>query len=281
MKPARFYCRRRSRLWATTVIVLSLSSAVISKGETTPWQSTVTKDPPGNFPELRPLRAHYHFGWSGITAATAEVRFTKTAGNRFQLEGTGRTTGLARVLWKLDLTYRALATSDTLRPIEVKQVEAYRRKTMTTQLTFAGNTVTRRRIENPSPAKPGKTRQFTFPNLFDLHAAMLYLRSQPLTNRSTYRVVVYPTSTPYLATLTVLGREKIAVDAGRFDAIKFNVQLKKIGKNLELEPHRKFKRATVWVSDDSERLILRIEAQIFVGTVFAELQSVQFDNPRP
>jgi hypothetical protein len=26
--------------------------------------------------------------------------------------------------------------------------------------------------------------------------------------------------------------------------------------------------------------LLRIEAQVFVGTVFAELQSVRFDNPK-
>ena len=31
--------------------------------------------------------------------------------------------------------------------------------------------------------------------------------------------------------------------------------------------------------DDAERLVLRIDAQIFVGTVFAELQSIRFDNP--
>jgi len=47
-----------------------------------------------------------------------------------------------------------------------------------------------------------------------------------------------------------------------------------------LEPHRKFRRGTIWVSDDAERLLLRIEAQVFVGTVFAELQSVNFDSPR-
>jgi hypothetical protein len=58
------------------------------------------------------------------------------------------------------------------------------------------------------------------------------------------------------------------------------LQLKRIGKHLELEPHRKFHRATIWVSDDADRLLLRIEAQIFVGTVWAELQSVHFDNPR-
>jgi hypothetical protein len=47
-----------------------------------------------------------------------------------------------------------------------------------------------------------------------------------------------------------------------------------------LEPHRKFRHATIWVSDDRDRILLRIEAQIFVGTVFAELQSVRFDSSR-
>jgi len=58
------------------------------------------------------------------------------------------------------------------------------------------------------------------------------------------------------------------------------LQLKRIGKRLELEPYRKFRRATIWVSDDAERILLRIEAQVFVGTVFAELQSVRFDTPK-
>ena len=68
--------------------------------------------------------------------------------------------------------------------------------------------------------------------------------------------------------------------AGTYNAIKLDLRLKRIGKHLELEPHKKFRRATIWVSDDAERLILRIDAQIFVGTVFAELQSVRFDNPK-
>jgi hypothetical protein len=76
----------------------------------------------------------------------------------------------------------------------------------------------------------------------------------------------------------VTGRDKISVRAGTYNAIKLDLQLKRVGKHLELEPHKKFRRATIWVSDDAERLILRIEAQIFVGTVFAELQSVRFDN---
>ena len=104
------------------------------------------------------------------------------------------------------------------------------------------------------------------------------MRSQPLRDRSVYRIAVYAATNAYLATVTVGGHEKISVHAGTYNAIKLDLQLKRIGKHLELEPHRKFRRATIWVSDDAERLLVRIEAQIFVGTVWAELQSVHFDK---
>ncbi|MFL6589525.1 MAG: DUF3108 domain-containing protein, partial [Chthoniobacterales bacterium] len=66
---------------------------------------------------------------------------------------------------------------------------------------------------------------------------------------------------------------------GKFNAIKFDLQLNRI-KDGELQPHRKFRRATAWLSDDADRLVLRIEAQVFVGSVFAELQSVDFGNAK-
>jgi len=244
------------------------------------WQATLSKQPPWNFSALRPLDASYRFGWSGFTAATAEVRFAKPSEDRFQFDGTGRTVGLVKALWKFDVNHRAVASAETLHPIETQQTENYRSKKIVTNLTVTNTGVTRTRIEGEGGTAGTKTRQFGFPNLFDLHSAALYLRSQPLRDRSVYRVVVYPTTNAYLATVTVVGREKISVHAGTYNAIKLDLQLKRIGKHLELEPHRKFRRATIWVSDDSERLLLRIEAQIFVGTVFAELQSVHFDAPR-
>jgi hypothetical protein len=244
------------------------------------WQATLSKDPPGNFADLRPLHASYRFGWSGFTAATGEVRFAKPSADRFQFDGTGRTIGLIRALWKLDVNHRAVANAETLHPIETQQTEDYQSKKVVTNLTFTNSGVTRARTEGEGGAAGTKTRQFSFPNLFDLHSAALYLRSQPLRDRSVYRIVVYPATSPYLGTVTVVGREKISVRAGTYNAIKLDLQLKRINKRFELEPHRKFRRATIWVSDDPERLLLRIEAQVFVGTVFAELQSVHFDAPR-
>jgi hypothetical protein len=243
------------------------------------WQATLSKEPAGNFPELRPLRASYRFGWSGVTAATGEVHFTKPSNDRFQLEGASRTIGFVRALWKLDVTYRAVAKPQPLAPIETRQSESYRSKKIATHLTFTNSGVTRARTEGEGAGAKTTTRDFNFPNLFDLHSAALYLRSQPLKQGSIYRLPIYAATNPYLATVTVTGREKCSVRAGTYNAIKLDLQLKRIGKHLELEPHKKFRRATIWVSDDAERLILRIDAQIFVGTVFAELQSVRFDNP--
>ena len=87
-----------------------------------------------------------------------------------------------------------------------------------------------------------------------------------------------PQLTLILLPSSVIGREEISVRAGTYKAIKADLRLERVGKHLELEPHRKFRRATIWVSDDRDRILLRIEAQIFVGTVFAELQSVRFDG---
>lgn len=243
------------------------------------WQATLSKEPAGNFPELRPVRAFYRFGWSGVTAASGEIHFTKPSNDKFQLEGTGRTTGFVRALWKLDVTQRAVANSQTLAPIETQQTESYRSKKIATHLTFTDSGVTRARTEGEGAGVKKTTRNFNFPNLFDLHSAALYLRSQPLKEGDVYRLPVYPATNAYVATIKVTGREKTSVRAGTYNAIKLDLQLKRVGKNLELEPHKKFRRATIWVSDDAERLVLRIEAQIFVGTVFVELQSVRFDNP--
>ncbi len=271
------FVRTRFRLTTCAItIVLAFCTGSLA-GD---WQATLSKEPAGNFPELRPLRASYRFGWSGVTAATGEVHFTKPSNDKFQLEGTGRTVGLVRALWKLDVNYRAVANAETLAPIESQQTENYRSKQIVTHLTFTDSGVTRGRTEGRGSATETKTKQFVFSNLFDLHSAALYLRSQTLKQGTLYRLVVYPATTAYLATVTVVGREKISVRAGNYNAIKLDLQLKRIGKNLELEPHRKFRRATIWVSDDAERIILRIDAQVFVGTVFGELQSVHFDSPK-
>lgn len=262
-----------------SIFSLTLLFTSVALGAT--WEATVTASSPPSFPGPRPMHAKYGLGWSGFPGANADVRLTKPAGDRFQLDGTIHTTGLVRALWKFDGTHASRVDAGTLHPLEMKQIENVRNKKTVTSLSFNSNGVTSRETETPGPSAGPKIRRFDSPNLFDLYSALLYLKSQPLQDRSIQRIVVYPATSAYLATVTVLGRERLTGPSGTYNAIKLDLQLSKIGKNRELEPHRKFRRATVWLSDDSDRLLLRIQAQIFVGTVVAELQSVEFEGARP
>jgi hypothetical protein len=224
------------------------------------------------------MHSRYGFGWSGFPCASAEIRLTKAGADRLQLDVTAHTTGLARTLWKFDATHVSTVEAATLHPIAVRQVENDRNKKILTELSFTAQGVVSKVTETPGTGT--KTRRYDFPHLFDLQSALLYLRSQPLPERNVQRVVVYSATAPYLATVTVLGRERVTVPAGTYNAIKCDLQLNRI-KDGQLQPHRKFRRANAWLSDDPDRLLLKIEAQVFVGSVVCELQAVDYENPKP
>lgn len=218
------------------------------------------------------MHATYRFGWSGFTAATADVNTFRT-GDQLVLEGTVRTIDVVKTLWNFEAQHKATASAVSLHPIEVKQTERARSKQTLTTVVFDGKGVTATRGKDSAKAK-----RTDLPNLFDLQTALLFVRSQPLQNGSTYRFLVFPGKDPYLVTATVSRRERITIAPGSFDAIALDVQLSRVGKDKHLVPYKKFKKATVWLSDNPDRLLLRAEAEVFVGAVFAELQSVEFDK---
>lgn len=268
-----FEVNRFSVILLTASIAIAAASSAFAES----WESTLSPATPGAFPPLRPLHATYSFGWSGFTAATGDVRFSR-AGNRTTLEGKVRTIDFVHGLWNFEAEHAASADATTLRPIEVKQIESARSKRVTTTATFIGQGVTATRTD--SSRGVGKTRRLDMPNLFDFQTALLQIRSQQLANGETQRVVVFPGKDPYLATITVEGRDKIKVPASSFNAIKLDLKLSKIGRNKELKPHKKFRKATIWLSDDGDRMLLRAEAEVFIGSVFAELQSIEYDRPQ-
>ena len=251
---------------------LACSAAVARAAE---WEATVDPLVRGTSAITRPVTVKYGFGWNGITAATGRVRFTKPDEKRLQFAIDGGTIGLARTLWRYDVDHTAFVDAESFRPLETHEVEQVRTKHVKTDLTFTPDGVTSVREQRNKGEVKSDTRRFDFPNVLSVNAALLYLRAKPLTQGAVHRVVVYPANSAYLCTITVVGREPVTVPIGTSNALKLDVQLNKIGANRELLPHKKVKKTTVWVSDDANRLVLRIEAQVFIGTVFAELQSIE------
>ena len=240
------------------------------------WRDAVPPPVSGKFPPSRPFKAVYHFGWSGIQAAQTDFEFAKAPHGQFQLLMKTQTTGAARALWRMDSEHRACCVASTLRPIRLQQTEVYKGETEATKTEFAEDKVRWTTVRTPTKEPPMREHRFKCAHVLDLQTGWLHVRSQRLQAGDRYRFLVFPATGGYLTDIEVLGREKLKVPGGTYDAIKCQVRLQGVTKNLELEPHKKFKRAFAWLSDDPDRLLLKIQAEIFIGSVWCELQAVEF-----
>ena len=240
------------------------------------WRETLSPPRSGGFAPPRPFEAIYRFGWSGVTAAEADFVLARAPRGQLQLAMTTRTIGLARTLWQMDTKHNALCDAGTLRPIRMQQTETYKDETESHDVVFSAEDVRRKSRVTPQKGPPEKERKVKLANVFDLQTGLFFVRSQRLEAGDRYRFLVFPSTTAYLAEVEVLGRERLKVAAGNFDAIKCAVRLERVGKKFELTPHKKFQRALAWISDDRDRLLLKVDAEIFVGSVWAELRSVKF-----
>ena len=189
-----------------------------------------------------------------------------------------KTVGFVRTLWRLDAEQTSLVRANTYQPVRVEQKEAYKDESRTTRLVFNDEGVIRTRETTPrEPGQKSKAKRFKAPNVFDLHGALHLVRSQPLRSGDTYKMLIYAGTSPYLAQVKVLGKDRVEAAGRKWGAVKMDLKLWRVDDDdLELKPYTKFKRATGWISDDTDRLLLKVQADIFVGSVWTELDRVEF-----
>lgn len=240
------------------------------------WRASLTPPQPGKFPPPRPLRAHYVFGWSAFDAAELQADFSQGKAGFLQLKAKARTVGPVRALWRLDADHNSRIRAADLQPVTLVQSESYSDETLKTSVTFGPEGVSRKRASTPKSKDSGKTKRFKFAPVYDLHSALLFIRSQPLKPGDKVRLVTYPAAQAYYTEVEVLGREMITLGKEKRPALKLGLRLQKINKQLQLEPHKKFHRAYAWIGDDADRLLLKVEADVMIGKVWMELESVEF-----
>jgi len=257
---------------SSLLVAWLLIPAVVSGGD---WREKITTKP-GDFAPLRPLTAKYSFGWSAFSAGNAEAEFSRTKDDQYQLKIKGSTTGAVRAVWKLDADAVSTVRPQALLPSKLVQHETYSDESRTTTVEFTDEAVIRNRERKPAEKQPSKQKKFKFAPVHDLHSALLFIRSQPLKEGDVIRFAVYPAAQAYLAEVTVSGRDSIKAAGRKWNAIKLDLKLQEIEKDFTLAPHQKFKRATGWLSDDSDRLLLRVESEVMVGKVWMDLEQVSF-----
>ena len=255
-------------------VFLALARAEISA----PWLAGLTtQKKPGDFTALENASFRYKFGWLGLKAGEGSVQLLVQSDGSLKAIASGGTTGWPRSLFKLDVTHECTANRSTFLPIHVSQDERYAFEDVQTTIDFNSRHVVSLRVssKNPDAAKP---RDLDYSPVFSLETAFLWVRSQPLNPGEQERMVVWANNSGYLATIRVLGREKLRFDGQDRNTIKLDLELQTIDMNLELKKHKLFKSGRGWVSDDALRIPLRVEADIFIGSVFAELESYKLGS---
>ena len=240
------------------------------------WEKEARSLRGGDFPPPpEKVTARYVFGWSGIEAAEAEVRLQHEGGDRWTAEVRGGTRGGARALWKLDAEYDAVVSGADWRSVSAKLTESYRHFRAEEKMEFRPGGVRSLRSTTKPGATPGDWTNFYVPGLRDMAGALLLARSQPLRQGDVIQLAVFPGEWMYLVRAKVEGREKLTWHGEERPVIRVSLEIDYINKDYSLRPHRKFQRGTVWVSDDQTRLPLRVEVKVFIGHIFAELESIR------
>lgn len=244
------------------------------------WRDTLTPDAAGPFPPVRPFEAEFRMGWSDIEAARAKV-VIGYRGEDVRLAGSGGTTGLARVLWQLDATLDATSALPNFQTIYSIQKESYAKRSISIQIVSKPDGIWRFRENDPPGENPARWKSIKISPLRDLFSGMLFIRSKRLAPGETVSTIIFPGDAPFLVEMKSLGTEKITIAGSPREAIKLDLKIHRINlkKGDALETHEKFQNGTVWLSDDADRVPLRAEVNIFIGYVFAEMESITF-KPR-
>ena len=231
------------------------------------WQSTLTPDVAGPFPEIRPFQAEYRLGWAEIPAAKARATISYEGRNAI-LTSSGGTTGFARTLYELDASLDARATRDGLQTIQSAQLEKYATRTLSTRIAGNNGHLTSLREWIAPDAKPSKWKPVKISPIRDLFAASLFIRSQSLAKGEKVRTLVFPGGSPFLVDIESLGPDNIPIAGTPRDAIRLDIKIQSVNtkKGNALEPHHKFRSGTLWLSNDPDRILLRAEVQVFVGS---------------
>jgi hypothetical protein len=198
--------------------------------------------------------------------ATLEVKQTKNEGlEAFHVKGFGETTGVISWFFKVKDDYQTYFYKETIQPYRFIRKINEGGYTKDKEILFnnTSNTATVKDYK--------KNTEETYPisgNIQDMLSAMYYLRNQNLNNLSagnSLELNLFFDQQTYTFKLIFIGKETIKTKFGEINSLVFKplVQSGRVFKEEE--------SVTIWISDDQNKIPLRIKASLAVGSLRADL----------
>jgi len=181
------------------------------------------------------------------------------------------TTGAVAMLKKVIDEASTTIDMDTGRPLAFESVFAIGDRSATAKATFVGNRaeITYQRNDE---VKPHTLRvDYGKVTAYDAHSAMAQLRgwkAAPGTSRTVY---VAGGRRLWRVDVRYVGETTLGTALGNRRAIRFDGASFRARPNLTVESERPARTFSVWLSDDADRVPLRVSAQTELGDVVIEL----------
>lgn len=242
------------------------------------WLNQISTTPPGPFKAVKPMHLSYQLSWKGkINAGKMEFAITEPHPGVYQATSKGQSSGLARALYQYNFSGTSQTNADTLKPLTFNFADKTKNKQSSYSILFQPSQMISetdvKDLKSGVVTPYRRVYRFEKDVGMDLMSSILYMRSQPLNKGDRLSLVTATFNKPYLAEFEVLGRERKSIKGKRFNTIKMDMKISKVHSNMTIEPYSKIKQATIWVSDDSYRIPVEFQGEIFIGYISSRLVS--------
>ena len=204
----------------------------------------------------------------GAGNATLEVKEANHQGkSAYHVVGKGKTTGVISWFFKVRDTYQTFFYKNSLLPYHfIRKINegGYKKN----REIFFDHTKQKATVKDHK-RKTEKTYAIK-PSVQDMLSTVYYLRDKDLTNIKSgdeIELDMFFDDENYKFKLRCLGREVTRTNFGKVKTIKFRpiVQAGRVFKEQE--------SVTVWISDDQNKIPLRVKASLAVGSLRADLDA--------
>lgn len=209
------------------------------------------------------------YGFVNAGVATLNLSSTTYNGkNVFHAKGRGYTTGVTKRLFRVEDDYQSYFDKSTGRPYRfIRKIdEGGYKKNQEGFFNQTNKTVLVKDYKNK-----GQDTFNVTTNVQDILSSFYYLRNHPKINSlkkgESIEIDMFFDDETYKFKLKFMGKEEIKTKFGKINSLKFKpyVQSGRVFKEQE--------SLTVWISDDDNKIPLKIQASLMVGSLKAELSS--------
>jgi uncharacterized protein DUF3108 len=227
---------------------------------------------PGRLPFRSGETLVYRASWLGVPAADARILIMHNKLKPQWWTGvmTLNTSEVVDVVYRMRDVFSENFDYTTLRPNDIYILQHEKKRLDQWRVNFDH---AQRLVTAVKTSRHGKvtTRRFSGGDPLGPFSGAMMALSQPLRPGQSLTFDVFSGGNRYVFAFKVVARERITTALGTFDTLKIEPWVLWLSE----ESFRRETRATtVWVTDDARHLPVRIAAEVFFGSVYADLIEV-------